>query len=167
VGRRNANSVLQLANTNPKYGQKMVALKKDTPVEVDKYVSQMGILFSMVQNSCLFCCFFLDLFLRRSNHHWSNYFLCGYKAVVDITKPEIPLGLAFFKNQSVIFTDSLKFFRCFAGMDVCLDGTVPAGAGLSSSSALVCCAALATITAQTNDLQRTFVFFNVQFECCL
>lgn len=59
-------------------------------------------------------------------HDWFNYFLCGYKGVVD------DLGV---ENG--------------VGMDVMVDGNIPPSAGLSSSSALVCCAALATAHANT------------------
>ena len=57
-------------------------------------------------------------------HEWFDYFLCGYKGVVD------DLGV-----QGAV------------GMNVVVDGNVPPSAGLSSSSALVCCAALATAYA--------------------
>lgn len=59
-------------------------------------------------------------------HDWFNYFLCGYKGVVD------DLGV-----QNGV------------GMDVMVDGNVPPSAGLSSSSALVCSAALATAHANS------------------
>ena len=55
---------------------------------------------------------------------WVNYFLCGFKGVVD------DLGV-----QELV------------GMDVVVDGNIPPSAGLSSSSAMVCCAALATAHA--------------------
>ncbi|XP_072037965.1 N-acetylgalactosamine kinase-like [Amphiura filiformis] len=54
--------------------------------------------------------------------HWHQYFLCGYRGVVEGEKISEPVG-----------------------MNVVTDGTIPARAGLSSSSALVCCAALATM----------------------
>ena len=57
-------------------------------------------------------------------HEWYNYFLCGYKGVVYDLGVQEPVG-----------------------MDVVVDGNVPPSAGLSSSSALVCCAALATAYA--------------------
>lgn len=62
-------------------------------------------------------------------HDWFNYFLCGYKGVVD------DLGA-----QDAV------------GMDVVVDGNIPPSAGLSSSSALVCCAALATAHANGIDM---------------
>ena len=59
-----------------------------------------------------------------SGHDWFNYFLCGYKGIVDDLGVGEPMG-----------------------MDVVVDGNVPPSAGLSSSSALVCCAALSTAYA--------------------
>ena len=58
------------------------------------------------------------------DHEWYSYFLCGLKGVVD------DLGV-----------------HDIVGMDVVVDGNIPPSAGLSSSSALVCCAALATAHA--------------------
>ncbi len=56
---------------------------------------------------------------------WYNYFLCGYKGVVERYDIKNPVG-----------------------MDLVISGSVPAGSGLSSSSAFVCCAAL--LTAHVN-----------------
>ena len=53
---------------------------------------------------------------------WYNYFLCGFKGIVEEFKIEKPCG-----------------------MDILTDGSIPPSAGLSSSSALVCCASLVTI----------------------
>ena len=61
-------------------------------------------------------------------HEWYNYFLCGYKGIVDDLGVPEPVGV-----------------------DVVVDGNVPPSAGLSSSSALVCSAALST--AQANGIE--------------
>ena len=53
---------------------------------------------------------------------WGNYVLCGIKGVLD---------LAGGHDQAT------------PGFDLVVDGRVPQGAGLSSSSSLVCCSALA------------------------
>lgn len=55
---------------------------------------------------------------------WFNYFLCGIKGILDFSKVTDPVGV-----------------------DVTVDGTVPPSAGLSSSSAMVCCAALCLMHA--------------------
>ncbi|KAI8322048.1 Galactokinase [Martensiomyces pterosporus] len=59
-----------------------------------------------------------------SEHDWANYFKCGYKGALEA------IGVAAPK-----------------GMQCLMDGSVPSSAGLSSSSAFVCCAALATMKA--------------------
>lgn len=68
----------------------------------------------------------------REHHSWANYFLCGYKGVFD----HLSAGGA--KGGPV---------PACAGLDVMVDGRVPTGSGLSSSSALVCASALAVMTA--------------------
>jgi len=62
-------------------------------------------------------------------HEWSNYFKAGLKGASEL------LG----KKRSSEFTS--------VGMDVLVDGSVPAGGGLSSSAAFVCASALAVMRA--------------------
>ncbi|ORX71427.1 Galactokinase [Linderina pennispora] len=62
-----------------------------------------------------------DIFeIDSTVHEWSNYFKCGYRGLFD------RLG-----------------HRNGKGMDALMDGTVPAGSGLSSSAAFVCATLLA------------------------
>ncbi|KAJ1679856.1 galactokinase, partial [Spiromyces aspiralis] len=63
------------------------------------------------------------------SHHWSNYFKSGYKGAIEAIGCSAP-----------------KAMMCL------MDENVPPGAGLSSSSALVCCAVLATMKANGNML---------------
>ena len=56
--------------------------------------------------------------------NWHHYCLCGYKGVVETVCIQNPVGI-----------------------DILLEGNIPPSAGLSSSSALVCCAALVTLVA--------------------
>uniref|UniRef100_UPI00358F8D7E N-acetylgalactosamine kinase isoform X1 n=2 Tax=Myxine glutinosa TaxID=7769 RepID=UPI00358F8D7E len=65
-----------------------------------------------------------DIAIDTTRPFWYNYFLCGFKGVQE------HLGL----SETV-------------GMNCLVDGTIPANSGLSSSSALVCCAGLATMAA--------------------
>lgn len=65
--------------------------------------------------------------VKISGHQWYEYFFCGWKGIVEHFSLSSPKG-----------------------MKVLLDGNIPPSAGLSSSSAMVCCAALSTVVA--NDL---------------
>lgn len=65
--------------------------------------------------------------IDSTKHEWSNYILAGYKGAME--KLSSSLG-------------SLQ------GFDMLVDGIVPMGSGLSSSSSLVCASALATVQAQ-------------------
>ena len=63
-------------------------------------------------------------------HAWHNYFLCGYRGILekfDVAQPK--------------------------GMQIMVDGNIPPSSGLSSSSALVCCAALVTMYGNDTPLQ--------------
>lgn len=62
-----------------------------------------------------------SLKIDQSSPEWHHYFLCGFKGIIMEYSLKHPLG-----------------------MDVALQGKIPPSSGLSSSSALVCCAALAT-----------------------
>ncbi|KAJ8398263.1 hypothetical protein AAFF_G00428330 [Aldrovandia affinis] len=72
-----------------------------------------------------------DIEIDRANPQWQYYFLCGVKGIQE------HLGLAE-----------------PAGMQCVVDGTVPASSGLSSSSALVCCAGLLTTEANHKTLSK-------------
>lgn len=69
-----------------------------------------------------------DFEVDASNHSWSNYFKAGYKGALDLLRKKHP---------------TLKL----RSMSVLVDGTVPAGGGLSSSAAFVCASALAVLRA--------------------
>ncbi|KAJ3215040.1 galactokinase [Dinochytrium kinnereticum] len=68
--------------------------------------------------------------IDASLHEWSNYFKCGYKGAFEVS-------LASGKS-----------------LDISIDGNVPAGAGVSSSSAFVCASALATLTASGKTINK-------------
>lgn len=57
----------------------------------------------------------------RSDHSWVNYVIAGYMSVTQDVK---------------------------IGMDIVIDGNVPLGSGLSSSSAITVCSAVATLRAR-------------------
>ncbi|KAF6225797.1 hypothetical protein HO133_009799 [Letharia lupina] len=70
--------------------------------------------------------------IDASTLQWTNYFKAGFSGAVDLLR----------KQNSC-------FSSC--GMQVLIDGTVPAGGGLSSSAAFVCASALATLRANGSD----------------
>lgn len=72
-----------------------------------------------------------NIVIDRENPQWHYYFLCGVKGIQE------HFGLAH-----------------LAGMHCVVDGTIPASSGLSSSSALVCCAGLLTAQAQEKTLSK-------------
>ncbi|XP_055354369.1 N-acetylgalactosamine kinase-like [Paramacrobiotus metropolitanus] len=69
-------------------------------------------------------------FNHMSKPQWHHYVLCGLKGVQE----QLPVG------------------KQLRGMRIMVDGSVPPNAGLSSSSALVCCAALAAMKANGLDI---------------
>lgn len=72
-----------------------------------------------------------DIAIDRENPKWHYYFLCGVKGIQE------------------------KFeLAPLAGMSCVVDGTVPPSSGLSSSSALVCCAGLVTMEANQKSLSK-------------
>ncbi len=70
--------------------------------------------------------------IEASTLQWTNYFKAGFSGAVNLLR----------KQNS-------HFSSC--GMEVLVDGTVPAGGGLSSSAAFVCASALATLRANGSD----------------
>ncbi|KAL4660726.1 N-acetylgalactosamine kinase [Arapaima gigas] len=72
-----------------------------------------------------------NLYIDKTNPQWYYYYLCGVRGVQE------HLGLT-----------------SLAGMKCLVDGTVPPSSGLSSSSALVCCAGLVTLQANNKTLSK-------------
>ncbi|XP_058500336.1 N-acetylgalactosamine kinase [Solea solea] len=72
-----------------------------------------------------------DIAIDKDNPKWHYYFLCGVKGIQE------KFGIA-----------------RLSGMLCVVDGTIPPSSGLSSSSALVCCAGLATMEANQKSLSK-------------
>ncbi|XP_043711806.1 galactokinase-like [Telopea speciosissima] len=71
------------------------------------------------------------------NHKWGHYFICGYKGYYE-----------FAKSKGIDVGEPI-------GLDVLVDGTVPTGSGLSSSSAFVCSSTIAIMaTFDVNFLKK-------------
>ncbi|KAK9686744.1 galactokinase [Basidiobolus ranarum] len=64
-------------------------------------------------------------------HEWTNYFKAGYKGMLETLKLDKPKG-----------------------MFCLMDGSVPSGAGMSSSSAFVCTSSIATMMANEQNLSK-------------
>lgn len=77
--------------------------------------------------------------INNDTPQWQNYFQCGFLGLVE----------------------HLKIQSAARGMKCMVDGTVPRSSGLSSSSALVCCAALVTMHANGKSLPKVM---NITFE---
>ncbi|KAH6695336.1 galactokinase [Plectosphaerella plurivora] len=71
--------------------------------------------------------------IDATKHEWSNYFRCGLRAALELLR----------KKQPGIRP---------TGMSILMDGTVPAGGGLSSSAAFVSCSALAVMFANGEEV---------------
>ncbi|XP_054858677.1 N-acetylgalactosamine kinase [Eublepharis macularius] len=69
--------------------------------------------------------------INQTKPLWHNYFLCGFKGIEDHFSLDSPNG-----------------------MNCLVEGTIPASSGLSSSSALVCCAGLVTLLANGKSLPK-------------
>ncbi|KAL5004898.1 hypothetical protein ScPMuIL_018354 [Solemya velum] len=69
--------------------------------------------------------------ISKSDPQWHNYLLCGVQGVLEHLAVKSPNGM-----------------QCM------VDGSIPPSAGLSSSSALVCCAALITMHANEYSLSK-------------
>lgn len=70
------------------------------------------------------------------HHSWSNYFLAGLKGSLQYLHKHVG--------------DSFQA----SGMELLIDGNVPAGGGLSSSAAFVCASALAVMAANKHDISK-------------
>ncbi|XP_027028959.2 N-acetylgalactosamine kinase [Tachysurus fulvidraco] len=75
-----------------------------------------------------------EITIDPANPQWHYYFLCGVKGV-----------------QEQLSLSSLAGIRCV------VDGTIPASSGLSSSSALVCCAGLVTMEANQKSVSKVLL----------
>lgn len=71
-----------------------------------------------------------ELEIDSSAHEWSNYFKAGLRGAIELLQKK-----------------GISTGHSPAGMDILVDGTVPSGAGLSSSAAFVCASALASLVA--------------------
>ncbi|CAG2218940.1 GALK2 [Mytilus edulis] len=108
-----------------------MAIEQDVIIAVSSNDSGRLQLVNTNMEYGMFECDINDLSINKEKPVWHNYFLCGLKGLLEHCKVTSPKGL-----QCVV------------------DGTIPKSAGLSSSSALVCCAALVTMHANGQALSK-------------
>ncbi|VDI51374.1 N-acetylgalactosamine kinase [Mytilus galloprovincialis] len=108
-----------------------MAIEQDVVIAVSSNDSGRLQLVNTNMEYGMFECDINDLSINKEKPVWHNYFLCGLKGLLEHCKVTSPKGL-----QCVV------------------DGTIPKSAGLSSSSALVCCAALVTMHANGQALSK-------------
>jgi len=75
-----------------------------------------------------------DIEINAEEHEWTNYFKAGLKGATELLRKK--------KGDNGLVHVS---------MDILVDGSVPAGGGLSSSAAFVCASALAVMKANGED----------------
>ncbi|KAK4257872.1 hypothetical protein QN277_007403 [Acacia crassicarpa] len=109
-----------------------MAIRQDTIVAIRKNEDERIIRVANVIDEKYTTCTYPadpDQELDLRNHRWGHYFICGYKGYYDYAKLKgVDVG------QPI-------------GIDVLVDGIVPTGSGLSSSSAFVCSSLIAIMTA--------------------
>ncbi|XP_007479998.1 N-acetylgalactosamine kinase isoform X5 [Monodelphis domestica] len=108
-----------------------MAIEQDILIAVEPVKSQT---FYLANTNSFFLDFSTsvnDIHINKTKPQWHNYFLCGLKGIQDHFNLKNPTG-----------------------MNCLLDGIIPPSSGLSSSSALVCCAGLVTLRANGLSLSK-------------
>mmetsp|Transcript_13436 Transcript_13436/g.40635 ORF Transcript_13436/g.40635 Transcript_13436/m.40635 type:complete len:492 (-) Transcript_13436:416-1891(-) len=111
------------------YGVLPMAINQDTVVAIRRGGDQV-VVTSIHPQDFADCTYGADPAqeVDTNNHQWANYFMCAYKGVFE-------------------FLESKGVQQKPVGLQVMVHGTVPQGAGVSSSAALVCSSALALLAA--------------------
>ncbi|KFP46753.1 N-acetylgalactosamine kinase, partial [Cathartes aura] len=113
------------------YGVLPMAIEQDILIAVEPVKTQVVQLANTNSLYLDFSTSVNNIQINKTKPQWHNYFLCGLKGIQE------HFGL---NNPT--------------GMNCLLDGTVPPSSGLSSSSALVCCAGLVTLKANGKTLSK-------------
>ncbi|KAF5752119.1 putative galactokinase [Tripterygium wilfordii] len=104
----------------------IIAIRKHDAGEAEKHLR-----IANVSDKYMMCTYPADpdQEIDLKNHRWGHYFICGYKGYYEYAK-----------SKGVNVGEPV-------GLDVLIDGTVPTGSGLSSSSAFVCSSTIAIMAA--------------------
>ncbi|XP_025916407.1 N-acetylgalactosamine kinase isoform X2 [Apteryx rowi] len=108
-----------------------MAIEQDILIAVEPVKTQVVQLANTNSSYLDFSSSANNIQINKTKPLWHNYFLCGLKGIQE------HFGL---NNPT--------------GMNCLLDGTIPPSSGLSSSSALVCCAGLVTLRANGKTLSK-------------
>ncbi|XP_041274909.1 N-acetylgalactosamine kinase isoform X4 [Onychostruthus taczanowskii] len=108
-----------------------MAIEQDILIAVEPVQTQVVQLANTNSSYLDFSTSVNNIQINKTKPQWHNYFLCGLKGIQE------HFGL---NNPT--------------GMNCLLDGTIPPSSGLSSSSALVCCAGLVTLRANGKTLSK-------------
>ncbi|XP_017598202.1 PREDICTED: N-acetylgalactosamine kinase isoform X2 [Corvus brachyrhynchos] len=108
-----------------------MAIEQDILIAVEPVQTQVVQLANTNSSYLDFTTSVNNIQINKTKPQWHNYFLCGLKGIQE------HFGL---NNPT--------------GMNCLLDGTIPPSSGLSSSSALVCCAGLVTLRANGKTLSK-------------
>ncbi|KAK9182469.1 hypothetical protein WN944_025614 [Citrus x changshan-huyou] len=111
-----------------------MAIRQDTIVAIRKHDSKEAekvLKIANVSDKYNMCTYPAepDQEIDIKHHQWGHYFICGYKAFYEYVKAKgLDVGPP-------------------VGLDILVDGTVPTGSGLSSSTAFVCSSTVALMAA--------------------
>ncbi|XP_033125151.1 N-acetylgalactosamine kinase-like [Anneissia japonica] len=108
-----------------------MAIQQDIVMAICTNQSQQLHLVNTDPNFKSFSTSITGFVINKEKPEWHNYVLCGLKGIAEFSKLENPVGL-----------------------NILADGTVPRSAGLSSSSALVCCAGLTMMHANNLKISK-------------
>uniref|UniRef100_A0A8C9EL45 Galactokinase 2 n=1 Tax=Pavo cristatus TaxID=9049 RepID=A0A8C9EL45_PAVCR len=108
-----------------------MAIEQDILIAVEPVKTEVVQLANINSSYLDFSTSVNNIQINKTKPQWHNYFLCGLKGIQE------HFGL---NNPT--------------GMNCLLDGTIPPSSGLSSSSALVCCAGLVTLKANGKTLSK-------------
>ncbi|KAJ7409466.1 N-acetylgalactosamine kinase [Willisornis vidua] len=111
-----------------------MAIEQDILIAVEPVQTQVVQLANTNSSYLDFSTGVNNIQINKTIPQWHNYFLCGLKGIQE------HFGL---NNPT--------------GMNCLLDGTIPPSSGLSSSSALVCCAGLVTLRANGKTLSKLWL----------
>ncbi|CAA3007400.1 galactokinase-like [Olea europaea var. sylvestris] len=104
-----------------------MAIRQDTIIAIRKNDTKMLKIANVNSEKYSLCTYPADpeQEIDLKNHRWGHYFICGYKGLYEYAK-----------SKGIDVGEPI-------GLDVVVDGIIPTGSGLSSSTAFVCSSTIA------------------------